>query len=290
MINWIKKNWLVSILILLVLYLFSKTFLGINTLSIPRSQNESMSSDFASLSNSSIGIKSGGSYVAPSSSLNRLIIQDTNMSLLVSDVSKTIKDIENKAKELGGFLVNSNVYKPESQSSGTIVIRVPEEKRSEALESFKKMAVRVVSESVSGRDVTDQYSDLEARLKILNQTKAKYEQILDKAVSVTELLNVERELTNLQSQIDSVIGQQKYYEETAKLTKIAVSLSTDELALPYAPDNVWRPAVIFKEAVRSLISSVRDLGSMLIWVFVYIPIWLPILLVVWLIRRRRKTV
>jgi len=47
----------------------------------------------------------------------------------------------------------------------------------------------------------------------------------------------------------------KYFEQSAKLTKITVYLSTDELSLPYAPTNQWRPLVIVKEAFRSLIST-----------------------------------
>jgi hypothetical protein len=154
--------------------------------------------------------------------------------------------------------------------------------------AFKKLAVKVVSESVSGNDVTDQYVDLDAQLAVLTKTKVKFEDILDKATRVEDLMNVQQQLINIQQQIDSVKGQQKYLDQSAKLSLVSVYLSTDELALPYAPTNEWRPAVIFKEAVRSLIANIRGLGSLIIWGVVYLPILIPVGLIIWYLKTRKK--
>ena len=104
-------------------------------------------------------------------------------------------------------------------------------------------------------------------------------------------MSVQQQLTSLQSQIDNLKGQQKYYEQSAKLSKITIYLSTDELALPYAPTNEWRPTVIFKEAVRSLVGAVRGIGSLTIWIVVFLPIIIPVVLIIRFIRKRKnKTV
>lgn len=287
MIQFIKKNWIWLVIILTLL--FGRNFFS--SLS-----NNSSSSLFVSTADSISTVgelnlltsnsRSSKGLIAPSESIDRLIIQDTSLSLQVKDVIKTIAEIEESAKSFGGFLINSNLSKPESAASGNISIRIPEEKRKEALNSFKNMAVKVVSESVFGNDVTDQYVDIESRLDVLNKTKIKYEEILQKAEKVTDLLAVQQQLTNLQSQIDSLKGQQKYYEQSAKLSKIVIYLSTDELALPYAPTNEWRPMVIFKEAVRSLIQTFRGLGSMIIWIAVYLVIIIPVILIIWFIKRK----
>ena len=110
---------------------------------------------------------------------------------------------------------------------------------------------------------------------------------MDKATRIEDLLNVQQQLVSLQQQIDSVKGQQKYYEQSAKLSLVNVYLSTDELALPYAPTNEWRPTVVFKEAVRSLIAHFRSLGSLLIWGVVYLPILIPVGLIIWYLKKRK---
>lgn len=281
MINFFKKNWALIILIIIALLWVKDNYLP-NSLST--ASFSSTSGDFSSLSSlNSVSLKS---TAAPSESTTRIILQNTGLSLQVRDVSDTINKIEETTRNLGGFLIKSTLSKPESAASGNISVRVPEEKRKEAMEAFKKMAVKVVSESIEGTDVTDQYTDLESRLAVLDKTKIKYENIMQKAETVTEILSVQQQLTSLQTQIDNLKGQQQYYEQSAKLSKITIYLSTDELSLPYSPTNEWRPAVIFKDAVRSLISTFRGIGSLIIWGVVFIPIIIPLILIIWLIRRK----
>lgn len=229
-----------------------------------------------------------GGGAAPTTGVERMTVTETSLSLLVNDVRESINKIESMAKGQGGYMVSSNLNTPEGAQTGRIEIRVPTEKRAEAMESLRGMAVKVVSENVLGSDVTDQYVDLQGRIDNLEKTKAKLTSILEKAVAINDILNAQQQVDNLQSQIDSYKGQQMYLEQTAKLTRIAVDLSTDELALPYAPSEAWRPAVIFKTAVRSLVESARGLGNAVIWIAVYTPIWGSVALIIWLVSRRRN--
>lgn len=282
MVKWLKTNWLVAILLCIILFLLKDRLPGNFN-----SGRISVGSSRLDMSTKEIGISPDFFPQAPpSDATNRLVIQDTNLSLVVKEVATVIKQIESITSNLGGYLVNSYLSRPEGAASGNIVVRVPESKRPEALESFKKMSLKVVSESVSGTDVTDEYVDLESRLTILLTTKQKFEAILNRAESVTDLLSVQRELTTLQGQIDSLRGQQKYYQQSAKLSKISVYLSTDELSLPYAPSTEWRPLVVFKTAVRSLISTLRGFGNLLIWLTVYSVIFVPLVVVFLFLRRR----
>jgi hypothetical protein len=294
MIGWIKKHWLTVGLIIVIVLLLGKNFstgnLNRSGISVsPLPYTEGASADSFSALKSSPASLSLQREVAPTDNPDRLVIQNTSLSLQVKEVAPVLSQIEVLAKGYGGYMVSSDLAKPEFSASGNITIRVPEDKRAEALDSFKKLAVKTVSEHVSGFDVTDQYTDIEARLAVLNQTKNKFEEIMAKAVTVADLLNVQRELINLQSQIDSLKGQQEYYKQSAKLTKISIYLSTDELSLPYAPDKSWRPTVIFKQAVRSLVSTLRGFGTLIIWLVVYIPVIFPIVGIIWWIKFRRRS-
>jgi len=294
MLNWIKKNWLVCLLVLIiVLLLKANSGSRISLLSSNYESDFTSAPSFAPLSATKMSL-GRTQNIAPSDSSERLVIKDTSLSLQVKDVPSVISQIESAAKSLGGYLVDSSLSRPESAASGNITVRVPEDKLNQALESFRGLAVKVVSEHISGYDVTDQYVDLQARLDVLNKTKSKFEEILAKAESsssgqtlISDILNVQRELINLQDQIDQVKGQQKYYEQSAKLSKVTVYLSTDDISLPYLPDQSWRPSVVFKQAVRSLVGNLRGLGSLIIWLVVYSPLLVPLLaLVFWLNKRR----
>jgi hypothetical protein len=291
MINFLKRNWAVIVLVIVGVMYLKNNFLGTRYSMSSIEPDYMPASGTGVLSSAKMGSVTSNYSVrspAPSESSDRLIIQDTGLSLQVKDVAKSIDEIENTTKEFGGFLITSHLSKPEGAASGNISVRVPEDKRKEAMTAYKNMAVKVVSESVNGTDVTDQYTDLQAQLDVLQKTKIKFEDILDRATAVNDLLNVQQQLISLQSQIDNVKGQQKYYEQSAKLSKITIYLSTDELALPYAPTNEWRPTVIFKEAVRSLVGAIRGIGSLAIWAIVFLPIIIPIFFIVRYIKRRKN--
>lgn len=230
--------------------------------------------------------------VAPAPEVKeRLVAQESTVSLLVKKVEDAQKTILAKAEGLGGYLVASNLSSPEETKavSGTITVRLPQEKLGEALDYFRTLAVKVISENLSGDDVTDEYVDLEARLSTLLKTKAKFEEILSKAQKVSDILEVQRELTNLQQQIDGLKGQQNYLEKNAQMSRLTAYLSTDEFSLPYTPSNSWRPEVIFKQAVRSLVGLARKLATAIIWLGIYSIIWLPALLIYRRLKGPKKT-
>jgi len=289
-LNWIKTHKLTFILFLLVCWLIYRQ--NFRSSIVPLAQRKSSTLEMRE----NLPV-SGGREVsffpeaAPAPEVKeRLVIKESTLSLLVKNVIEAQKEISQKAQELGGYLVQSNVSHPQETeaTSGWITVRVPQEKLEEALNYFRGLAVKVVSETISGRDVTDEYVDIDARLATLLKTKAKFEEILAKAQNVQEILEVRRELINLQQQVDNLKGRQNYLEKNAQVSRVTIYLATDELALPYVPAETWRPQVIFKQAVRSLISTLRKLGNLIIWLGVYSVVWLPILVIYLVVKRWRN--
>lgn len=283
----LKRNWLVVVLAAVILVLLSQlTTSRMNQRGVTSAPSLGMVRDSKSIATGVMPPVFQES--APVESTDRLVVRNTNLSLAVEDVRTVIDAIVGKAEKLGGFLVDSGLNVQDGVATGQVSVRIPADKLREGLGEIRALGVKVVSENVTGTDVTSEYADLTARLETLTKTKAKFDQILNSATAINDILNVQREIVNLQAQIDSVRGQQKYFEQTAKLSLVTVYLATDELALPYTPDEAWRPVVVFREAVRSLIRSVRGLGIAVIWVVVYAPVWLPLLLLAWWLRRRAQ--
>jgi len=289
-LNWIKNNKITFILLLLVFWLIYRQ--NFRSPIVPLAQRKPTTLEVTE--NLPVSSGRGVSYFpkpAPAPEVkDRLVVKESTISLLVKNVVEAQKSIGRKAQELGGYLVQSNISHPQETeaTSGWITVRVPQEKLEEALNYFRGLAVKVVSETISGQDVTDEYVDIEARLATLLKTKVKFEEILAKAQKVQDILEVQRELINLQEQIDNLKGQQNYLEKSAQISRVTIYLATDELALPYVPTEAWRPQVIFKQAVRSLISTLRRLGNLIIWLGVYSVIWLPILVIYLVVKRWRN--
>jgi len=289
-IAWIKTHKLASILLLVVIYLVVRPSSGVK----PLSQSAMLS--IGGAGEESVALKSAPSVSSllpsrnytPTTQTDRLVVQESNLSLVVKNVRESSDKAIDWAKSVGGYMVSSSLSQPEEAPYAYVVLRIPAKDLKPAIEYFRSLAIKVSSENLLGTDVTDEYTDIGARLETLNKTKAKFEEILSKAVAVNDILTVQRELISLQDQIDSLKGRQQYLEKTAELAKISLYLSTDEFSLPYAPSQPFRPEAIFKQAVRSLVGTLRGGAKLLIWVGVYSPIWLLILGIIWFFKHRKK--
>lgn len=302
MINWVKNNKLTTVLLVVVGFFVFNYFIrfqelyGIGTsMMVNKSAVEPMYFDMdesapaagMGMSDTRIGFpEPEPMYDGVSTAEQRLVIQNSSMSLLVSDVRETGSAILSYVDSIGGFMVDSSYNRPEESAFGTLTVRVPTDRLNEALDTFRSNAVKVTNETLQGTDVTEQYTDIEARLETLNKTKTKFEQILDQATEVQDIIQVNQQLIYVQNQIDSLIGQRDALEKNASLTKITVYLSTDELSLPYSPDNKFRPGVVFKLAVRGLLTSLVWFAEKAIWLLVYSVIWIPALVIFVVIRKR----
>jgi len=294
-VGWVKKNKLASFLLLLLslitfLWLirqfsFSSHYSSIG--SIPSGSSFDLAEPQSARSSNSI-LPPVEEKASPSESLDRLVVLETSLSLVVDDVRETAEAIVEKAKSEGGFMVSRSLSQPEEAPYGYLSVRIPSDRVEGIIGYFRSLAIKVVSEQVLARDVTDQYEDIGKKLATLEQTKSRLEGIMAQAQDVEDILAAQREIISLQNQIDSLKGRQEYLKKTSELSLITVHLSTDELALPYQPSETFRPQVIFKQAVRSMILALRGLAKGLIWLGVYGVIWVPVLAAIFVFRRFRR--
>lgn len=287
MVNWIKNNRLSTFLGLVAFYFIYQFYLGasgraLKTANYVDSSMGSVAQESAGLgiSNSKqLALPTTRSYTPQADVSDRLVIQESNLSLLVKDVVETRNKILDYTTKNGGYMVNVSTTSPEETTSSTVVVRVPASKLQETLDYFHSLSIKVVSENLVGRDVTDQYVDIDTRISQIERSKSRLETILNSATEVSDITMLTQQILNYQNQIDSYIGQQESLKKNAELAKVTIYLSTDEVSLPYVPDETFRPNVIFKLAVRSLVRSFRNIAQFAIWVGVYAVIWIPLFLI-----------
>jgi hypothetical protein len=214
----------------------------------------------------------------------RRIVRTGYLTLEVKDITNSIAEISNLARQLDGYVVSSNKQGGEDTVTGRISIRVPVERFDEALGKLKKLAVDVPSESTEGRDVTEEYSDLKAQLRNLEATEAQYLELLKKADKVEDILKVQRELSNVRGQIERVKGRIQYLERTSDMALIEVTLQQTK---PLG-ETGWSALKTLKSAASGLVIFGKFLVDMLIWIALFSPIWVPVVVLVWYFRKRRK--
>jgi hypothetical protein len=205
---------------------------------------------------------------------DRLIVRSASLSMVATDVVSVTDRLKTYAESVGGFVVEANVSDRGTAPYANISLRIPAEKLDVALQYIRSQAVRVVNESLSGEDVTEEYVDLQAKLKNLTASAEQLRAIMKDATKTTDVLAVHRELERVQGEIDSLAGRKKYLENWAKLSSVSISISTDEGALPVVePSNQWRPIVVAKDAMAAFVDILKFVANVAIWVIIFLPIW-----------------
>ena len=230
--------------------------------------------------------------------VDRLVIRNANLSLVVGSPVEAADRIAALASSLSGFVVSSNVTQASTDAQGnkimqaSITIRVPSEQLDGALTQIHSLAVEVQTESVTGQDVTAEFTDLSSRLRNLEAAEAQLVNIMDGATKTEEVLAVFNQLTYIREQIEQVRGQMKYYSESAAMSAVSVQLIPDALMQPIEVGG-WKPQGVAKEAVEALVRAFQGLATGLIWIGIYllplvVVIGLPLYVVARVIGRRLR--
>lgn len=238
---------------------------------------------------------------AAASDPNRLVIQNAELSIVVKDVNARVQAIQDMAKAMGGFIVSVNIDQAiasggNSVPQANIVVRVPQDKLEDAILQVKKDTVDVQRETRSGTDVTDQYVDLQSRLKAKQAAEEQLLKIMQDATKTQDVLDVYAQLQQVQSDIEVLKGQIKYYEQSAALSALSVTVIAEESIQPIEVGG-WKPQGEVRDAIQSLIYFWQDFVNFLIRFFLFIlpvlitigiPLYLLFLLVRWIIRKTRR--
>jgi len=203
---------------------------------------------------------------------NRLVIKNADMAIIVKDPKADMARITKLANDMGGYVVSSNLYQsfygPNNIEvpGANITIRVPAAKLDEALAAIKKDAVDIDHENISGQDVTSEYVDLQSRLEAKQVAEKKLTEILNKADQTEDVLAVYTQLQQIETDIEVLKGQIKYYEESAALSSINVQLIAEAGTQPIEVGG-WKIQGTAKEAIQDLVFFLQGFTQFLIKFF-----------------------
>jgi hypothetical protein len=147
----------------------------------------------------------------------------------------------------------------------------------------------VLSENVSGQDVTAEYTDLESRLRNLEAAEQALVTLMEDAQDPQDVLDVFSELTYYRGEIEIVKGRMRYLEESAALSALSVEVVSKRSLQPIEIAG-WEPKGTVKEAVEALIDAGQFLVDALIWFGIFcLPFLIPLGIVIYfLVRYFRK--
>jgi hypothetical protein len=220
---------------------------------------------------------------------SRMIIMTVNMSLLVEDTDQTLQTLQELVSGYKGYIADSRKWYVGEQPYATITLRIPAGSLDAAMGQIRALAIRVENENISGQDVTEEYTDLQARLRNMEATEkellALLTEVRENRGKAEDILAIYRELTTIRGEIESLKGRQQYLERMTALATIQIEIRPKAAPAAVIEPATWNPLVIINRALRALVDVTRALATLAIYVIVLSPIIIVPALVIWLLVR-----
>lgn len=240
---------------------------------------------------------------------NRLVIRNKTLRVEVAAVTTAIEKIRELAKRDGADITemqvatssDEQVYRPMAEGDAAsqnsvalqayVTVRVPADKYAAFVDEAAKLG-RVLWQGENTSDVTQQHVDLSARLTNLRAQEVRLREFFAKAKNVTEMLQIEAELSRVRGDIESMAAQVAYLERQASMATVNIELAEPKaLVRPTGTD--WGVAKAFTDSIRAFVGTLNVFIVMLgpalaVGIFIVLPVFLVVRLVLSRSRKRAR--
>jgi hypothetical protein len=206
---------------------------------------------------------------------DRVLILTAQLHFRGADPWAAADRVQSVARGLGGEIIGVSQSGTGDDKAATVTVRVPNDRFNDALAQLKAIeGTELLSAQVTGEDRTEQFVDLEARLRAKQQEEARYLALLARANTIDEILKIDQVLSQVRTQVEQLQGQLNALKNRSSMATVTVAISTAAIA-PRPLDTVWEPARTFQAATAALLSVLRLFADAAIWALVWL--WLPLL-------------
>lgn len=201
--------------------------------------------------------------------IEQKIIKEGNLRFETSDLAATYSQIQKNVIESGATIQNDTEGKDYESVFRKLIIRVPSHNFDVFIKSISKGVVYFDNKEISSQDVTAEYIDIDARLNAKKVLETRYLELLKKANKVSEMLEIEAQLSSIREEIEAKEGQLNYMQNRVTLSTITVefykSVAEESGATSSYGMKIW---TAFKSGFNGLSSLFINLLS--IWPFIII--------------------
>jgi hypothetical protein len=277
-----KKKAVFLLLLAGLLVLMASCSSGESKADVQMEKNSSTSHDIATVERESNSkteeLADEQSEVIPT---NRMIIHRAELQINVKNLESAQLTIEKKVSEYGGYIVESNVFRESEESiSGQLTVRIPEKHFQKFLTETEGQAAEVLKRNVTGEDITEQYIDLESRMKSKRTVEERLLEFMGKAEKTEDLLKISSDLSKVQEEIELIVGKLKYLENQTSFSTIQIAMYENRVVVPEVDSknlDTWEKT---KKQLATSTNLIFSTGSgLIVFFFGNLPILILLLLV-----------
>jgi hypothetical protein len=205
---------------------------------------------------------------------NQMVIYQADLQLRVKKFDQTVRSLEEKVLKYGGYITESNVSKEGNEEvSGSIKIRIQQKNFQAFLHDAERQAAEVLHRNITGQDVTEEYVDLESRLKSKRIVEERLITFMKGAVKTEDLLKISADLASVQEDIETIQGRMKFLENQTSLSTVNITLYEKTVVIPAIDKdklNTWEKTK--KQFMKSTNMLLVGLSGLVVFILGNIPV------------------
>lgn len=223
--------------------------------------------------------------------VDRKVIYTANLVIEVKDFQGSLDDIQDQVSARGGYIVESTMYGDEEEGSkgGQITARIPQDKFREFIQLVEEGSSDVRESSISGQDVTEEYIDLESRLKSKHVVEKRLLSFMEQAEKTEDLLTISEDLAKVQGEIEEITGRMKYLQNKADLATVTIQMQENNVTISDEL-NTWEKTK--QQFLRSINFLINTFSGLIVFVIGNLPILIVLglvgLVVFLIVKKSRK--
>ncbi|WP_077320137.1 DUF4349 domain-containing protein [Virgibacillus proomii] len=244
-----------------------------NTTPIKPNEDLSKNEDASEQNETGENIKAADNYTAS----GRKIIYTATIQLEVKSFKQKLTQLEQLIDAQGGYIVDSTSHKDSEKGNvtGSITVRIPQKNFQSFMKKVETGEGKLMERSVSGEDVTEEFVDLEARLKSKKVVEKRLLSFMEQADKTEDLLDISDNLADVQEEIEQIIGRMNYLKNKADLATITIEIRENHTVMKGEDDlNTWDKTE--QQFFKSMNMILMALSNSFVFIAGNIPIFLLI--------------
>jgi hypothetical protein len=209
--------------------------------------------------------------------LNKKLMYKANLTMEVEDYAAAQSEVRNMITLSGGYIIGFTESMSEYEKGGTFIMKVPASGFSPFLNNLEKIKNEGIQRNIEGQDVSEEYVDLESRLKAKQLMESQYIEFMKKATKSADLVAFANQLGAIQEQIEQIKGRMRYIDQNVSFSTVELRLYQTDKSIADIKQKEQGP--LLTRASDALTSSLHALSVMFQWLIVFLAAALPILIV-----------
>jgi hypothetical protein len=216
--------------------------------------------------------------------LERQLIKEGSLDFETSDIMETRQHIETLVQKYKAYISQEDERTTASRIYQDITVRIPKTHFDSFLSELSGDIKKFDNKSVTVQDVTEEFVDITARLAVKKETEQGYLRLLNQAKTIKDILDIQNELQDIRSDIESIEGRLRYLKNSVNFSTLHISMY-QQIEVASETGSLFMPVW---DAIKDGVQAFAAVCIALLYGWVFIALGIAAMIIILRLRKRRR--